>query len=242
MSKSKVIYSGPSRIDGAPIVVVAVPASSNTKTGAMLQTYILRKDINPLEANKTGADYSICGDCKLRGKPTNDPNKKQATERGCYVLLGQGPLNVWRSYNRGIYGELKTAGEIADFGAGAVVRLGTYGDPAAVPNEIWDALLRRAVSHTGYSHQGSKGLSDFSRCMVSADNLEQARDAWAIGNRTFRVISDISEVDRKNEILCPASREAGYRTTCKACKLCGGNKIRAKSVAIVKHGSGAKYA
>ena len=37
-----VIYKGPSLLDGAPIVVIAVIGSGNTKTGDMVQTYILR--------------------------------------------------------------------------------------------------------------------------------------------------------------------------------------------------------
>jgi hypothetical protein len=48
--KSGIIYKGPSRIDGAPIVVLATYSNRNTKTGAVVQTYILRDDenINPL--------------------------------------------------------------------------------------------------------------------------------------------------------------------------------------------------
>jgi hypothetical protein len=76
--KSGIIYKGPSRIDGAPIVVLATYSNRNTKTGAVVQTYILREDINPLEASKTGADASICGTCPLRGTPTEDPARKQA--------------------------------------------------------------------------------------------------------------------------------------------------------------------
>ena len=68
-----IIYSGPSRIDGAPIVAIAVWDSSNRKTGSMLQTYILRSDIDPRDANKYGEDFSICGTCDLKGDPPFDP-------------------------------------------------------------------------------------------------------------------------------------------------------------------------
>jgi hypothetical protein len=38
------------------------------------------------------------------------------------------------------------------------------------------------------------------------------------------------------EILCPASKEAGRRVQCNACKLCGGNSTNSpKSIAIVQH-------
>jgi hypothetical protein len=88
--KSGVIYRGPSRIDGKPIVVIATYSNRNSKTGAVVQTYIEREDINPLEASKTGEDESICGVCPLRGTPTTDPARKIAQGRRCYVNLGQG--------------------------------------------------------------------------------------------------------------------------------------------------------
>jgi hypothetical protein len=63
-----------------------------------------------------------------------------------------------------------------------------------------------------------------------------------MGQRTFRVIPVQQWVARgklaldKNETLCPASFEAGAKTTCEACKLCGGATVKAKSIAIVAHG------
>ena len=64
------LWSGLSLLDKAPTILLLsglrVP-SKNVKTGNMLQTYILRADISPLEAIQTGADASICGDCGHRG-------------------------------------------------------------------------------------------------------------------------------------------------------------------------------
>jgi hypothetical protein len=88
--KNGIIYQGPSLLDGAPIVVIANYSKSNRKTGGVVQTYILRADMNPLEASKTGADFSICGDCKHKGTPTTDKTRKTALKRTCYVILGQG--------------------------------------------------------------------------------------------------------------------------------------------------------
>lgn len=64
-----VLFEGPSAIDGAPVVVIAIVKSTNVKTGNMIQTYILRADMSPLEAAGQGLDYSICGDCPHRGIP-----------------------------------------------------------------------------------------------------------------------------------------------------------------------------
>jgi len=72
--------------------------------------------------------------------------------------------------------------------------------------------------------------------MQSADTYAQAQAAWAQGQRTFRVVQGVDDIDLENEVLCPASKEAGKRTTCAACKLCGGTSTRsAKSIAIPMH-------
>ena len=227
-----VIYKGPSNFDAKPIVVIAVWSSKNSKTGDMLQTYILRSDIDPRDANKYGEDESICGQCQHRGTPTLDPTKALAEERTCYVTMGQGPLIV---FNEFIAGKYPVASPRA-VGAGRRVRIGTYGDGAAAPDYVWSELLSEAEGHTAYSHNGG----DPQRYMVSADTLAQAQGAWANGYRTFRVVRDVSEI-RKNEVLCPASKEAGHKTTCAACLLCGGASVKAKSIAIPVHGSGAVH-
>ena len=225
--KSGIIYKGPSLLDGQPIVVIATYSNRNTKTGRVVQTYILREDINPLEASKTGEDYSICGDCPMRGEATTDPERKQAKGRRCYVNLGQGVLITWRAYKRGVYAE----GSARDMGRGRFVRVGTYGDPAAVPSHVWDELLSEAETWTAYTHQ-KPWRPDIA--MQSADSYTEARMHWRAGRRTFRVIADLGQLDQTHEALCPASKEAGRRVQCTACKLCKGGKL-AKSIAIVEH-------
>ena len=222
-----IIYNGPSLLDGKPIVAIATYSNRNTKTGRVVQTYILRADINPLEASKTGEDYSICGDCTMRGTPTKDPARKQAKGRRCYVNLGQGVLIVWRAFQRGVY----QPGDARTMGRGRFVRVGTYGDPAAVPQAVWDELLSEASTWTAYSHQ-SGWRPDIA--MQSADNYAQAWAHWRAGRRTFRVVTGVDQIDSAHEALCPASKEAGRRVQCTACKLCKGGTA-AKSIAIVEH-------
>jgi hypothetical protein len=222
-----VFYRGPSLIDGAPIVGVAVYSDRNAKTGRVLQTYIIRADMNPLEASKTGADVSICGTCPLRGTPTEDPARKQAAGRRCYVNLGQGPLSVYRALERGRYPDVDPAA----IGAGRMVRVGTYGDPAAIPGEVWDAMLSQATTWTAYTHQ-KPWRPDIA--MQSAEDYHDAALHWHAGRRTFRVITGLDDIDHNHEILCPASKEAGRRVQCAACKLCKGS-ARGKSIAIVEH-------
>lgn len=234
MSAGYVIYDGPSMIDGAPIVVIAcaLEKSRNAKTGHMVQTYILRKDMHPIEAVKAGADVSICGDCKHRGDGTGG-------SRSCYVTLVHGPSHVYRSYLRGAY-EVLSPAAAGVLLAGRMIRLGTYGDPAAVPIGVWHELVAMAKGWTGYSHRTEFVSRDWSLLvMASVDNEEEKKAAEARGFRTFRV--GASKID--GEVLCPASAEAGKKAVCADCRACMGlaGKARA-SIYIPPHGSGKRYA
>jgi hypothetical protein len=239
--KSSVIYSGPSLLDGKPIVCIAIVGSGNVKTGNMVQTHIIRADISPMDASKTGEDISVCGTCMHRGNPTTDPTKKQAVGRSCYVTLYQGPTVVYKGYKRGIYPTASPV-QINAIGSGRMVRLGSYGDPSAVPQHVWDNLLLQAVGHTGYTHQHSAS-TNYNQLMHSADTIQEASMAHSNGVRTFRVIpvATWKEQGKQSllgtEILCPASVEAGNKATCITCKLCTGSSIKAKSIAIVAHGT-----
>ena len=236
---NSIIYKGPSLIDGSPIIVIALVKSSNKKTGNMVQTYIIRSDMDPLTASKYGYDDAVCGSCKHRGLADPEGHGKQAIKRSCYVTLFHGPLQVYKSFKKGNY---KAADNIAALGAGRMVRLGTYGDPAAVPSHIWDALLKDSIGHTGYTHQNNIPGADVrpDLTMISADSLQDARIAWQSKYRTFRIITAVSE-KQSNEILCPASEEAGRKAQCSDCKLCMGSHTTAPSIAIVAHGNGASY-
>jgi len=63
------VWRGASPYDGTPIVLLItglVRPSKNRKTGPMVQSYILRQDMRPIEAVTTGADAAICGACPFR--------------------------------------------------------------------------------------------------------------------------------------------------------------------------------
>lgn len=247
-----VIYRGPSMIDGAPIVAIATGLagrSRNEKTGELVQTWIMRADIEPHEAIKSGSDASVCGDCVHRGTVENGKN----VNRACYVIVHQAPLQVFRSYDQGngIYPTV-TVDQLAKVFAGRKVRLGSYGDPAAVPFHIWQAVLAKTAGHTGYTHQwnvkGSDGKRKFrefsSIVMASADSHQDMVLAHALGYRTFRVTGDDSRTDRtKNEFICPSSDERNNVMDCASCVACGGNSSRNKaSVVITVHGASNKIA
>ena len=242
-----IIYEGPSLLDNKPIVVIGIPKSSNSKTGGMFQTIIMRSDIDPITASRQGEDFSVCGDCVHRGVP-HDGDSGGAKKRSCYVMLLM-VLSVFKAYKKGNYKRVQPVGlqsmhdALADVGAGLVIRLGSYGDPAAVHGYIWDSLISKSEGRTGYSHQATLEGADYrpDLTMRSADTLEEAQQAWARGERTFRVTTNVNDIVQGKEIACPASEEAGKRTTCDKCKLCSGNTINAKSIAIVAHGTGSKH-
>lgn len=236
MSKQNTIkvYDGPSLIDGKRIIVLLTglaTASANIKTGNMLQTWIMRYDVAPHDAVKTGDDSSVCGNCCLRPllhklKPLSD--------KPCYVLTFQAPRSTWVA-NRDL--------EVTDFEtvqlliAGRKVRRGSYGDPNAVPVAVW-AMLDNGERPTGYTHQWKTGANLSAYVMASVHSATERTAAKAKGYRTFRISADVQDV-QDGEILCPASKEAGQRTTCAKCGLCNGSTgidDKRKDVVIVAHG------
>jgi hypothetical protein len=222
-----ILYEGPSMIDGKPIVVIANridTASNNGKTGAMVQTFIMRQDIAPHDALKTGDDASICGDCTHR--PANGGS--------CYVRVFQAPLSTWKAYKRGRYLKITPAQSTALF-ADRFFRLGTYGDPAAAPFQIWRAATLKTRGHNGYTHQWKRFAAFKTLCMASADSVTEATEAQAMGWRTFRVKKSHEAIN--NEVTCPASKEAGAKTSCVDCRACGGTSAKARaSIVINDHG------
>lgn len=223
-----VLWRGPSLLDGEPITVIATGfdiASANAKTGAMIQTWILREDIGPGAALKTGADYSICGNCKHRG-------------RTCYVMVHWGVTNVWKAARRGKYPDVDRR-QLRKVGKDRAVRVGSYGDPAAVPLWVWTSLLRDAKFHTGYTHQWRRPGADRYKdiCMASVDTVEEQASASAMGWRTFRVRTS-HEAPLPKGVTCPASAEAGKKLTCEECRACGGLSAKARADIVIKvHGA-----
>lgn len=235
-----ILYEGPSKLDGQPIVVIATglkTGSTNAKTGAMVQTYILRSDIPPIDAVKTGADASICGSCTHRGDGTGKG-------RSCYVTLMHGPRGVWAAYKRGSYPKAGFGFDVVDFSRDRMLRLGTYGDPAAVPVHIWQLATKFAAGWTGYTHQW-RSLDPAvwaPLVMASVDSEEEMHEAHALGYRTFRVTPIGVGPLKGVEVVCPASHEAGQKVECIDCKACMGTSAKARvSIQIMAHGVGRRY-
>lgn len=223
-----ILYQGPSLLDGSPIVVIATLNSGNSKTGNMVQTWIIRSDIDPMQAVWGGKDNAICGDCIHRGDGTGKG-------RSCYVLPGQAPTNIYKKYKAGKYPNANL-----NLLRWRMVRIGSYGDPAAVPISVWESIANIASGYTGYTHQWRNCDPAYARyCMASVETESQAEQARNMGYRTFRVRSASDRVVPGLEFVCPASTEAGKRIGCDACRACNGRKNMADkrgSVVIIGHG------
>jgi hypothetical protein len=230
-----VLHRGVSPFTGENFVVVAVfGRSSNSKTGDMLQVYILADtSAKPTETVKTGADATVCGDCPLRGI--------MGKARTCYVNLGQGPRTVHDALNRGRYPEY-SANEHDRFFRGRKIRWGAYGEPVLIPLALVAHLSAIADGHTGYTHQHRRPEFQGFRAyfMASVHTPAEGADAVARGWRYFRASNDGAPAP--GEIICPASDAGGWRkdcTTCNACKGAGDRAIGSRlphSVVIGTHG------
>lgn len=239
MTNGYILYEGPSLLDGAPIVVIATgfaSKSANGKTGDMIQTWILRADIAPHHAVKSGDDSSICGQCPHRPAMRETVTASGEAFVPCYVKTFQAPLSVYNAYQRGHYPRA-TLAEITRLCAGRMVRFGSYGDPCAAPIAIWEAAASEALGWTGYTHQWRTIGAGWARLvMASADSLADMAGAHAMGYRTFRVTERAFENVKGLETVCPASKEKAAVTNCAACRACMGTSGKARvSVQIARH-------
>lgn len=238
-----VFFDGTSSIDGAPIIGIVVLRSENVKTGDMAQSYILRADIPPMHAISTGDDASICGDCMHRG------DKAAGRARTCYVDVSKSVQSVYWAWVRGSYPrvDLSKAADralVRRWLSGRALRIGSYGDPAAIIPDAWLILAGFANGHTGYSHQWRQAFAQPLRglVMASADTAAERDLARAMGWRTFRVRSAAESLGTR-EIECPASPAGGDRRQCVTCKACDGASRGPSqaSVSIIVHGRMARH-
>ena len=231
MSKAKLGYiidQGLSPIDSKPYVAILTLKSSNRKTGDMAQVWILRADINPVEALNTGADVSICGSCPHR--------KQEDGSRSCYVNVGQAPNSVYKSFKAGRYA-IATSTELKRVLAGRRVRWGAYGDPAILHESVVSEINGYVLGHTGYTHQWRESFADWTKGVfqASCDGMVDYLEASKLGYKTFAVIPKGSRNYSGKQ--CPATIELS-EAQCKTCKLCDGAK---SDIYVEAHGSGAKY-
>jgi hypothetical protein len=223
------LWRGASLFDGKPIVVIATGlrrGSRNAKTGAMIQTWILRCDENPVASVKAGRDATNCASCPYRAG------------RGCYVDVSRAPLSVWRSWKAGRIPAATDADRARI--RSLALRIGSYGDPGAVPLDVWQAVTTEGQRRTGYTHAWRARPDLSGLCMASADSAADHHVARMSGWRTFRVIpigDDVDGAARPGEIECLAESRG---KSCIDCGLCHGKHENSAKASIFIKAHGAK--
>jgi hypothetical protein len=219
-------WSGKSQLNGEEIILAVngiSKHSNNPKTGSVVQTYILLKDENPMQSVMNGNDEAVCGDCPLR-------------RNSCYVNVGKSVAQVWKATILGKYtpGFLEIHQKIVGF-YGKMLRIGSYGDPTAVPFVVWENLIKHFKKWVGYTHQWRSCDRNFQKyIMASVEKPEDAIKAQLQGWRTYRIINEGDKL-LPNEILCPNSQN--NLITCEICGLCNGMTSPEKpNIAVVVHG------
>ena len=201
-----IIYEGTK--NGEKFAVIATLKTSNRKTGNMIQLWILLSDHSPVDGVKSGLDAStICTGCKF------------ASGNGCYVNVGQAPLQIWKSYKANKYPKLDPFLYDNVFN-GRKVRFGAYGNPSLIPLSIVKMITESCDGWTGYFHDW-KGMSKEKAqsygkyFMASTETNDSVRRAREKNLRFFHV----SPNQPKNTIECLSDSRG---LSCDQCQLCKG--------------------
>jgi hypothetical protein len=214
------LYNGPSMLDGSPIIAILIFKSMNAKTGDMMQLHIIRADMAPLMASKKKLDHAICGNC----------SHKHSARGACYVNIGQGPTVVYKAWKAGKYPVYTNEHDSRI--SSRKVRLGAYGDPAALPYSILKHLTDTALGFTGYTHQIDHPNFDarvLEFCQISTDTEKQTKQAYKYKRGTFRVVTDkVQALPYETECLADSKG-----LECRDCMRCDGTS----NIFILVHGS-----
>lgn len=211
-----ILWRGKSRLDStqeiAAVVTGLVRPSVNVKTGPMPQVWIV-----PIHAGRPAErQTAVCGDCPMIG--------------ACYVQP-KTVASVIAAVLRGAYPEAHPF-------SGLRIRVGAWGDPAAVPLKVWMDLAKnnRLV---GYTHQWRKlRAAPWRRLfMASVETVTGAQRAHRAGWRTYRVT--LADDALPGEIECPNTTQG---VQCIDCMLCDGHRRggNVASVRVQAHGSVAR--
>ena len=201
--------------------------STNRKTGEMIQTYLLDKATLTTEPKVFGAK---CAECPMVSK--------------CYV--NHDKQSVRRTVKKLLNGEacsykFSTLDEVLPLLRGERVRLGTYGDPSALPLHDLQKICEASNGWTGYTHFFKEIDSDYALfLMASVESLEGELLAHALGYLTFRVLlkeDENLEVTKKSiQCLNVVDEKTLVSLQCVDCLICSGTKGRGKkSVYIHEH-------
>jgi len=228
MKSCIVLYKGISLLDNkTPIMVVMsgyTKDSANSKTGPLIQLYILPLNDKPSDTYRSGSS-AVCGTCKYNGN------------NGCYVRWSH-LTSMWNSARVQNPIDKSLAIELMK---GLRVRVGAAGDPLAVPSDFWKDVLSSCDSFTGYTHQWSdKNLSSGYKgmFMASVDSHSEKILARARGWNTFQVLDGDEPLNKSTLCLATIPNKTdlnGLPMSCASCMLCNGKGN--KSIHVQLHGA-----
>jgi hypothetical protein len=204
------LWRGSSNFDGSPLVLLGsgfVRPSANRKTGDMLQVSVMARAVHPATAKRQGLDRGPCGPCPIR--------------QWCFVPLVRGCGASWRTWEKG----RAKAWNGAPFQH--PVRLGAYGDPAALPAPLVRRIIEAAGrGWTAYTHHWRTAPHLKPWAMASVETRADAEEAAAAGWRSFRIRTPGSRAP-----LLPGEKECPFYTRgaqCRECQLCSGGAGRGR--------------
>ena len=230
------------------VQIFRLGTTSNDKIEAdkkrkIVQSYTFSRDqfdhvLNGLKGMK---EFYAKANTNCLNCPFNSANKE--TEFGlCYTMKGM-QYSGFLSSLKSIQKEFKSFDSLPDFNKDihskildickdTYVRFGTYGEPSLHPIELIDNITNICDTWTGYTHQWLRKPELSAYFMASTHNEFQEKNARLKGFRSF-----IATKDRLDQFInCPASAEAGYKSTCSKCGLCSGTKGKGnKSIFILNH-------
>jgi hypothetical protein len=112
------------------------------------------------------------------------------------------------------------------------VRFGTYGEPSLHPMELIKHMVQLCDNYTGYTHQYKKHKELGKYFMASTHTKNEAVKASKMGYQSFIATNTIID----DAVSCPASKEAGYKSSCSKCSLCSGTEGKGKKdIFILNH-------
>ncbi len=221
LARTVVLWSGPSQLDGVPILLVAhsvTAPSENRKTGDMLQLSIMRADMDPISAWAAGQDGAVCPSaCPHRSKPRGGSGT-------CYVNKAR-LSSAWRAARRAV--DAGRIGVPLAFFKGARLRCGMEGDPAAVPLDVWAPILSAAQAHTGYTAAWRTLPREWSRYFMAsvatpADYLRARSAGWSPFAASASATDDVAYAT-SGAAVCRAERPAAPMA-CVDCLGCNGSR------------------
>lgn len=232
------------KIKNDAILVFKLDVTSNAKISAgkdkILQVYSFSFDqfnyVKDCMANGTKIQpkqffdlaEKVCFDCPFRGYLKCYTHKYQ--QYAGFVSMLKSIVREFTTLDFVPYVGSATE-KILCMAKGRYIRFGTYGEPTLIPLDLVASMVDVSKSHTGYTHQWAKNLDFAKYFMASTHNEAQAGIAQKMGFRSFIA----TDKPIKTAVVCPASKEAGFKSTCEKCGLCSGSRKGTKNIVILEH-------